>query len=85
MFLHLGGDYIIPSDQIIGVFDIKTAKALSTREFLKRTHSRNMHVNVAEDQIPKAFVVTNDKIYLSAIAGATLRRRCNFLSKSKFT
>jgi len=75
VYLHLGGEVVVSSAEIIGVFDINIAKNPSTRDFLKRTQSKNMHVTVTLGHETKAFVVTNDKVYLSPITGATLRRR----------
>ena len=36
MYLHVGGDYLVRKDKIIGIFDIEnTSIAKSTREFFK--------------------------------------------------
>ena len=82
MYLHLGGETVVSSEEIIGVFDINLAKNPSTRDFLQKMQSQNRHVTVISGHEIKAFVVTIDKIYLSPIAGSTLRRRSNYRLKT---
>lgn len=65
----------MPFRAVIGVFDIVTTNAPSTREFLKVSQEEGF-IQAAEDKVhAKSFIVANNKIYYSPIACATLRKR----------
>ena len=79
MYLFLGGDVSVWENDVIGIFDMdNTTVAKSTRNFLSRTQKDKKVVNVTYD-LPKSFCVTNEngkeKVYISQIAPATLKKR----------
>lgn len=75
MFIHLGGDTAIPLSEVIGIFDIEgTTIFQTTRDFLKVQEEEGFIVNISED-IPKTFIVTDKKVYLSPISSTTLKKR----------
>ncbi len=79
MFLHIGGEYIIKSREIIGVFDLEnTTISKITKEYLKNKEINGNIVNV-NNEIPKTFIVINKNkkiiIYLSSISSKTLLKR----------
>ena len=80
MYLHLGGDTVIPSESVIGIFDMDNVTVSRvSRDFLETAQSAGTIVNIFED-IPKSFIVESDKnkktkVYLSQISPATLRKR----------
>ena len=80
MYLHIGNDFILPQDDIIGVFDLDNSTSSHiTRDYLRRSEVRGEVINTAED-IPKSYVVTGDgKIYLSQLMTQTLLRRSETL------
>ena len=78
MFLHLGADTVIPLRDVIVITDIKVAKSGINDEFLKVMRAESMIEDVSEDNA-KSFVVTEKKVYLSAISATTLKKRANFL------
>ena len=78
-YLHLGKGTLVPTDTIVGVFDLDiTSQSHLTRQYLRRAEENGQVVNAAED-IPKTFVVCRDgditRVYLSQMAPATLLRR----------
>ncbi len=79
MFLHLGGDRVVGLREVISIGDCTTflddphKKFDINREFLERMHSEGKVIDDS-DKKPKSFVVTEDKIYLSAISSITLKR-----------
>lgn len=76
MFLHLGEDTVITDKEIIGIFDIDTSTInKATRDYLAKAEREKRVVYVNYD-LPKSFVVTKDKIYVSPINTATLYKRC---------
>ncbi|MDD3930635.1 MAG: DUF370 domain-containing protein [Clostridiaceae bacterium] len=76
MYLHLGGTYAISDKLIVGIFDIDqtTLKRSSTVSFLQKAE-KNGQIEIISSDIPRSFIVTLEKIYLSPIASTTLRKR----------
>ena len=75
MYLHIGEDTIIRDREIIGIFDMDTSTVnKATRDYLKKAEQQKRVVYVNYD-LPKCFVVTNKKIYISPINTATLNKR----------
>lgn len=74
MFLHLGSDTVVALDEVVLINDYKTVRSIANREFLEKVRSQNRIVDVASNS-PKSFVVTKEKIYLSAISSVTLKKR----------
>jgi hypothetical protein len=80
MYIHVGQNTVIPEKSIIGVFDMdNTTTSKITRAFLENVERRGGIVNVS-DELPKAFVVTTEKVYLTQLAAATIARRRNMFS-----
>lgn len=83
MYLHIGGDVIIPFKEVIGVFDMVTSNAQVTRDFLKISREEGFVASVMDGNPIKSFVVTDTKVYMSPIACSTLRRRWVHLDDSR--
>ncbi len=77
MYLHIGENSVITTDKIIGIFDIDTSTVnKATRDYLALAEKNKKTVNVSYD-LPKSFIVTDEKIYISPINTATLLKRVN--------
>ena len=78
MYLHMGQDFIVREQEIIGIFDIyTTSTGKRTREFLERAENEGAVVSMSND-IPKSFIVTDfpyETVYLSPISSAALAGR----------
>ena len=79
MYLHIGNDFVLNEQDIIGVFDfdhIMTSR--STMEYLKLLEEENRLVSVS-DELPKSFVlaVTGgvEVGYLSPLSSRTIQNR----------
>lgn len=84
MFLHIGGDVVIPLKNVIAILDLEsTTVSNNTREFLKTAEEEGFIETVGED-LPKSFIITENekvsKIYLSPISSITLKKRSEFLT-----
>lgn len=77
MFIHLGGDTVINTKIIIGIFDMDTSTVnKATRDYLAKAEKENKVVYV-NYELPKSFVVCDDKkIYVCPYATSTLYKRC---------
>jgi len=83
MFVHLGGDVVIPAKDIIAIMDIELCDiSHNTREFLETADDEDFIVKISEEK-PKSFVLSERDnktvIYLSPISSATLYKRSRFL------
>lgn len=85
MYLHLGQDIVVKSDEIIGIFDLdNTTVKKTTRDYLKKAQKDGKVINVS-DELPKSFVVCSnddkDEVYINQISSTTLYKRAAFLRK----
>ncbi len=83
MFLHIGGDVVIPIKNIIAIFDIEsTTVSKDTKEFLTIAEEEGFIESISQD-LPKSFIITEtdkkSKIYLSPISSVTLQKRSAFV------
>ncbi|WP_078556999.1 extracellular matrix regulator RemB [Bacillus alkalicellulosilyticus] len=81
MFIHLGGDTIIRSKDVIAILssDMKESSGI-TKEFLK-AHFTKSNVQHISEELIKSIVITVDKIYYSPISSVTLKRRAQAVSE----
>lgn len=80
MFLHLGEDTVITDKNIIGIFDMDTSTVnKATRDYLAKAEKDKRVIYVNYD-LPKSFVVTDDKVYISPINTGTLNKRAKKLN-----
>ncbi|MBR5223142.1 MAG: DUF370 domain-containing protein [Clostridia bacterium] len=83
MYVHLGNETVVKEDEIIGIFDIETTTvSQKTRIFLEKAEKNKIVKNVSYE-LPKSFIVTNNKkensVYISQISPLTLQKRSNIL------
>lgn len=79
MYLHLGQDTVVRSDEIIGIFDIENASVSKyTKSFLSTATKRKEVCNVSYE-MPKSFIVCrnqkNCRVYIAQISTQTLQKR----------
>lgn len=75
MYLHIGEDTLIRDKDIIGIFDMDTSTVnKATRDYLKKAEQEKRVVYVNYD-LPKCFVVTDKKVFISPINTSTLSKR----------
>ncbi|MEW5953056.1 MAG: extracellular matrix regulator RemB [Bacillota bacterium] len=75
MFLHLGGNTIIPKKDIIAIINIKTSSTQATREFLEIANDEGFIKTISKEGKEKSFIITNKEIYISPISCSTLKKR----------
>lgn len=80
MYLHLGQNTVVWSEDILGVFDLDNSTVSPrTRDTLARAQKQGNVINVSADQLPKSFVLCvrdgQVKVVLSPMTPATLLRR----------
>lgn len=81
MFLHIGEDIVVREKDIIGIFDFETSTlSKHTQKYLQDKEKKQKIIAVTT-QLPKAFVVINDKsnlslkVYFTLVSSFTLKKR----------
>lgn len=76
MYVHIGGDYTISDRYILGIFDLDqtTAGAADTIHYLNEAE-RAGRIEIVSPDLPRSFIVTLDRVYVSPVSAATLRKR----------
>lgn len=78
MYLHIGADHMIAVQSIVGIFDFDATieQTPDTLDFIRKEEEREK-VELISPDIPRSYVVTIDRVYLSPIATTTLKKRLN--------
>ncbi|MCL6458153.1 MAG: DUF370 domain-containing protein [Gorillibacterium sp.] len=80
MYIHLGGERIIRSTELIAIFDLSIEKnSKISKQFLTEA-AKDKKTEIIGEEESKSLVVTVDKVYYSPISSATLKKRCVYLS-----
>ena len=80
MYLHLGNETVIKTDDIIGIFDLDTSTVSKhTRDYLSLCEKNKEAVTVSYE-LPKSFILCSKgkkdkRIYISQISSGTLKSR----------
>ena len=75
MYLHLGNNYVVRTDEIIGIFDIRNKRTNLYRFFLNPYLESHQVVNLSGAYAPASCIVMTDKVILSGISSRTLKNR----------
>ncbi len=84
MYIHLGNNVMLPTSEIIGIFDLEnTSISKRTRDFLNRAEKEGRVITVSYD-LPRTFVIAGKtqedaKIYISQISSQTLLKRTGYI------
>ena len=72
LYLSISQNISVPTEDIIGIFDMdNSTTSPDTRSFLRISQSEKRLTSDVLD-IPKSFIVTADKVYLSQLSSQTL-------------
>lgn len=79
MYLQIGKEDFIKSDDIIGIFDLdNTTVNKATRDYLNYAQKEDEVITVSYD-LPKSFIVTEEKgkrrVYISSLNTAIIFKR----------
>lgn len=80
MYLHLGNNIVINTDEIIGIFDTdNTTVSRQGKNFLPHAEDSGIIINAASD-LPQSFVVTRRnnliRVYISSYSSKVLAKNC---------
>ena len=79
MYIHLGGEKVIRTSELIAIFDLSIEKSSKiSKQFIQKASKEKRIVWIGEEE-SKTLVVTTSKVYYSPISSATLKKRANQL------
>jgi len=79
MYIHLGGEKIIQTQELIAIFDISVEKTSKiSKQFINHAE-KEYKVEIIGEEESKSLVVTLNKVYYSPISSSTLKKRANQL------
>lgn len=75
VYLHIGNNYSVNVRDIIGIFDMDNTTVTGTTKKLLDKAEREKKLFLATYELPKTFIITSKKIYISQLSASTLRKR----------
>ena len=84
MYIHLGNNVMLPTSDIIGIFDLEnTSISKRTRDFLNKAEKEGRVITISYD-LPRSFVIAgktkkDSKVYISQISSQTLLKRTGYI------
>jgi hypothetical protein len=76
VYVHLGGDVVVPINEIIGIFDARMMEGSGDNQrFMEIARSSGRMRSDVPGNDRKSVVVTASGVYTSAISSLTLMRR----------
>ena len=77
MYLHLGNNYIISTQNIIAILNLNPPLSEDIKDIMEIARSERKLVNISEKGKNKALILCDDKGYLSPISSNTLYKRAS--------
>ena len=78
MYMHLGRDYLIHTDDIVGIFNLETTTVSPRgREFLNHVQKNGAVVTLSDD-LPKSYVLSDapvETVFLSSLSPDVMANR----------
>lgn len=75
VYLHIGNNYSVDVRSIIGIFDMDNTTVTGITKKLLDKAEKEKRLFLATYELPKTFIVTAEKIYISQLATSTLKKR----------
>ncbi len=75
VYLHIGNNYSVDVRSIIGIFDMDNTTVTGITKKLLDKAEKEKRLFLATYELPKTFIVTEEKIYISQLAASTLKKR----------
>jgi len=75
MYIHIGGDRMIRSAELIAIFDISIEQSSKISSQYMQYAKEHNRVETAGEEEVKSIVVTKDQIFYSPISSSTLKKR----------
>lgn len=80
MFIHLGGDTVIRSKDIIAILDKHVKESSEITEIFLNYNKAAKQIKEITKDMTKSIVITTYQIYFSPISSVTLKKRALFVT-----
>ncbi len=75
IYLHIGNNYSVDVREIIGIFDMDNTTVTSCTKTLLDKAQKEKRLFLATYELPKTYIITKKRVYLSQLAASTLKKR----------
>ena len=75
IYLHIGNNYSVDVREIIGIFDMDNTTVTSCTKKLLDKAEKEKRLFLATYELPKTFIITKKRVYISQLAASTLKKR----------
>lgn len=75
IYLHIGNNYSVDVREIIGIFDMDNTTVTSCTKALLDKAQKEKRLFLATYELPKTYIITKKRVYLSQLAASTLKKR----------
>ncbi|MDR0222793.1 MAG: DUF370 domain-containing protein [Oscillospiraceae bacterium] len=76
-YAYLGGCVTVHGGDIIGIFDIERVTVNKNAEMFLRNCQKNGKIRYVSAEMPKSFVVTDEKVYVAGVSVQTVKKRAS--------
>ncbi len=87
MFMHIGGDVVISTKEVIAIIDISFSDGVDKKvqDFLERVENEHSVDKIGNNEELKSLIITTNKMYYTPISSYTLKKRANiFFSQENY-
>lgn len=75
IYLHIGNNYSVDVREIVGIFDMDNTTVTSCTKTLLDKAQKEKRLFLATYELPKTYIITKKRVYLSQLAASTLKKR----------
>lgn len=80
MFIHIGDDQVIRSEEVVAIIDKQLVSSSLINEEMLFNQRKNKQVEEASNDPSKSLVITQDRIYHSPLSVFTLKKRASMMN-----
>ncbi|GAA5416566.1 hypothetical protein Pryu01_01601 [Paraliobacillus ryukyuensis] len=80
MFIHIGGDNVIRSEEVVSIIDYAFVSSSTINDEMIANQRQANNVLDLHQEETKSVVITTDRIYYSPLAVLTLKKRANMIA-----
>jgi hypothetical protein len=80
MFIHIGGDKMIRTNDVIAILDISIEQSSKISKLFLQEARLSKKIDVVGSEESKSVVIANSIIYFSPVSTSTLRKRIDQLT-----
>lgn len=81
MFIHLGEELVIRSEDVIAIIDGQLAESSTIMSEFIKGQERAKNITEVSSGSVKSIVITKDGVYFSPLSSVTLKRRSQMISE----